>query len=65
LPGFAADIVIFDAATVSDLSTFEKPHQYSTGFKYVLVNGAIELENGAQNKIRNGEVLYGEGKAVH
>ena len=65
LPGFAADVVIFDASTVNDLSTFEKPHQYSTGFKYVLVNGVIELENGAQNKMRNGEVLYGEGKAMH
>ena len=60
--GFAADIVVFDAATVSDLSTFEKPHQYSTGFKYVLVNGVIELENSQQNAIRNGAVLYGQGK---
>jgi len=60
--GFAADIVVFDAATVSDLSTFQRPHQYSTGFKYVLVNGVIELENGQQNAIRNGAVLYGHGK---
>ena len=60
--GFAADIVVFDAATVSDLSTFAKPHQYSTGFKYVLVNGIIELENSQQNAIRNGAVLYGHGK---
>jgi hypothetical protein len=26
---------------VLDLSTFDKPHQYSTGFQYVLVNGKI------------------------
>jgi N-acyl-D-amino-acid deacylase len=60
--GFAADIVVFDAATVNDLSTFQKPHQYSTGFKYILVNGKITMENAAQTGVRNGTVLYGEGK---
>lgn len=34
-----ADIVIFDPETVTDHATFENPHQYATGFKYVLVNG--------------------------
>jgi N-acyl-D-amino-acid deacylase len=52
--GFAADIVVFDEKEVKDLSTYEKPHQYSTGFKYVLVNGAITLESGQHNGTRNG-----------
>lgn len=56
--GFTADIVIFDANTVADLSTFQQPHQYSKGFKYVLVNGKITLENGIHNGIRNGHALY-------
>jgi N-acyl-D-amino-acid deacylase len=60
LPGYAADIVVFDANTVNDLSTYEKPHQYSTGFKYVLVNGKITLDNGKRNGTRNGVVLYGQ-----
>jgi N-acyl-D-amino-acid deacylase len=55
--GYAADIVIFDEKEVTDLSTFENPHQYSTGFKYVLVNGAITLEAGKHNGSRNGAVL--------
>jgi N-acyl-D-amino-acid deacylase len=55
--GFAADIVVFDANDVNDLSTYEKPHQYSTGFKYVLVNGAVTIENGKHNGTRNGSVL--------
>lgn len=63
LPGYAADIVVFDANTVTDLSTYEKPHQYPTGFKYVLVNGKITLNNGGHNGTRNGVVLYGEGKS--
>jgi N-acyl-D-amino-acid deacylase len=60
--GFAADIVVFNADTVSDLSTYQKPHQYSTGFRYILVNGAIALYNGKQTQLRNGKVLYGAGK---
>jgi N-acyl-D-amino-acid deacylase len=57
LPGYAADIVVFDANTVSDPATYEKPHQYSTGFKYVLVNGKITVDNGNHNGTRNGAVL--------
>ncbi|TAH08048.1 MAG: D-aminoacylase [Sphingobacteriia bacterium] len=55
--GYAADIVVFDEKTVSDLSTYDQPHQYSTGFKYVLVNGAIALAEGKQTTIRSGIAL--------
>lgn len=60
--GMAADIVVFDEKTVSDKATFNIPHQYSTGFHYVLVNGKLELENGKHTGIRNGHPLYGVGK---
>ncbi|HSK12729.1 MAG TPA: D-aminoacylase [Phnomibacter sp.] len=56
--GMAADIVIFDEKTVEDRSTFEAPHQYSSGFEWVLVNGKITLEDGRHNGTRNGEILY-------
>lgn len=55
--GFAADIVIFDAATVKDLSTYDQPHQYSTGFDYVIVNGVITVDAGKHNGKRAGNVL--------
>lgn len=55
--GYAADIVVFDPSSVDDLSTFEKPHQYSTGFAYVLVNGVITLANGIHTGNRAGKVL--------
>ena len=55
--GFAADIVVFDEATVKDLATYEKPHQYSTGFRYVLVNGQVVIENEGFNGTRSGAVL--------
>lgn len=59
--GMAADIVIFDESKVSDLSTFEKPHQYSTGFQYVLVNGQLVVAEAKYTGIRSGKILYGPG----
>ena len=60
--GYAADIVVFDEKTVKDNSTYEKPHQYTTGFNYVIVNGAVTVENNHHIGTRNGKVLYGPGK---
>lgn len=60
-PGMYADIVIFDAGTVKDQSTFEHPHAYSTGFKYVFVNGAITVDNFKHNGTRKGAILHGPG----
>jgi N-acyl-D-amino-acid deacylase len=55
--GFAADIVIFNEKEVIDLSTYEKPHAYSKGFQYVLVNGQLVVEEGKHNGTRNGKTL--------
>ena len=60
--GMAADIVIFDEKAVRDVSTFDKPHQYSTGFRFVLVNGVVTVENGKHTGARGGKPLYGPGK---
>lgn len=55
--GFWADLVIFDPATVGDRATFEKPHQYSTGLDYVLVNGVPVVEEGRPTSVRPGKVV--------
>ncbi|MBC7873202.1 MAG: amidohydrolase family protein, partial [Ferruginibacter sp.] len=59
--GFAADIVIFNEKEVKDVSTFEKPHAYSKGFYYVLVNGVLTVENEKHLGVRAGKSLYGPG----
>jgi N-acyl-D-amino-acid deacylase len=59
--GMAADIVIFDENNVRDASTFDKPHQYATGFRYVLVNGQVTVEDGKHSGLRAGKPLYGPG----
>lgn len=40
-PGYWADIVVFDPETIMDKATYENPHQYPDGIKYVLVNGQV------------------------
>jgi N-acyl-D-amino-acid deacylase len=60
-PGMYADVVVFDANTVQDQSTFEHPHAYSTGFKYVLVNGAVTVDNFKHIGTRKGVILHGAG----
>lgn len=57
--GFAADILIFDENLISDKATFENPHQFSTGFALVMVNGQVVLENDVHNGTRSGKSLYG------
>jgi len=59
--GMMADIVVFDEKSVRDLSTYDQPHQYSTGFSFVLVNGMITVENGKHTGLRNGIGLRGPG----
>jgi len=59
--GFAADIVIFDDKQVQDISTYDKPHAFSKGFQYVIVNGELVVENEKHLGIRSGKALYGAG----
>jgi N-acyl-D-amino-acid deacylase len=59
--GYAADIVIFDEKEVKDVSTFEKPHAYSKGFHFVIVNGVLTVDNEKHLGVRAGQALYGSG----
>lgn len=59
--GYAADIVVFNESLVQDKATFELPHQFSTGFKDVIVNGRLVIEDGKHNGTRSGTPLYGPG----
>jgi N-acyl-D-amino-acid deacylase len=55
--GFAADLVVFDPARVSDPSTFERPHAYATGIPHVLVNGVFVIRGGEHTHARPGKPL--------
>ena len=55
--GYHADITIFDENTINDLSTYDKPHQYSEGVKYVLVNGKLTINESKHTGERNGRTV--------
>ena len=60
-PGYKADLVVFDPATIQDHATFEKPHQYSTGVEHVFVNGVQVLKNGEHTGAMPGKAVRGPG----
>ena len=60
-PGLAADITIFDPATIHDVATFDDPTHYSVGVKHVFVNGRRIVADGAITAERPGRPLRGPG----
>ncbi len=52
-----ADVVVFDPAEFRDRATFDDPHQYSTGMRYVLVNGVPTVWQGQTTGALAGKVL--------
>jgi N-acyl-D-aspartate/D-glutamate deacylase len=60
--GFAADVTVFDQDRVIDRATFEQPHQFPVGIKYVIVNGVVTVDNEQHTGALAGQVIYGPGK---
>lgn len=58
--GRCADLCVFDAETVLDTATYEKPIQAAVGIHYVFVNGKLALERGNCTETRAGRVLLRE-----
>lgn len=60
-PGYFADLVVFDPATIQDHATYEQPHQYATGVAHVFVNGVQVLADGEHTGAKPGQVVRGPG----
>jgi N-acyl-D-amino-acid deacylase len=58
--GFAADVVVFDPAAVTDRATFEDPFRYADGIRVVVVNGVVALRDGERSERRTGRALRPE-----
>jgi len=56
-PGYAADIAVFDPATIADRATFADPHQYAAGVRHVFVNGKAAVADGKPTGATPGQVL--------
>ena len=59
--GFHADLAIFDPKTIRDQATFERPHQLSTGMRYVLVNATVVVREGRHTGAKPGMIVRGPG----
>ena len=59
--GLAADVVVFDPATLEDRATYDDPHQYAVGVDHVIVNGVLTLADGAHTGAAAGRVMRGPG----
>jgi N-acyl-D-amino-acid deacylase len=55
--GMAADITLFDAASVGDAATFEHPMRPASGIGTVIVNGKVVWREGGPTGARPGRVL--------
>ena len=60
-PGMAADITVFDTATVIDHATYESSALKSEGIRVVLVNGMVALRDGTVTGVRGGTTLRRSG----
>ena len=55
--GACADLVLFDAARIRDVATYEAPQRFSEGILAVVVNGALAWEDGNDAIGRAGRAL--------
>jgi N-acyl-D-amino-acid deacylase len=60
-PGYYADVVVFDPATIRDTATFAKPQQLARGVDDVFINGVQVLKDGKHTGATPGRFVRGPG----
>jgi N-acyl-D-amino-acid deacylase len=56
-PGYRADLVLFDPATVADRATYDDPRRQCEGIPYVYVNGVAVIADGSHTGALPGRAL--------
>ncbi len=59
--GYAADVVVFDPKTYRDRATFDKPHQYAAGVRYLFLGGKEVIAEEKYSGALAGTVLRHQG----
>ncbi|WP_135553824.1 N-acyl-D-amino-acid deacylase family protein [Paenibacillus cymbidii] len=65
VPGYAADLVVFDPDKIQDLATFEEPRQYPLGIPHVVVNGKLTLQDEQHTGTRSGGLIRAQHHCTH
>jgi N-acyl-D-amino-acid deacylase len=55
--GFAADVVVFNPATIGETNSFEQSKSYAKGVDYVLVNGVLVIDQGEHTGAKPGRPI--------
>jgi N-acyl-D-aspartate/D-glutamate deacylase len=55
--GYFADVVVFDPDTFRDTATYDNPHQFATGVRWLFVNGQPAIKDGRPTGALAGKVL--------
>ncbi|MFI4934739.1 MAG: amidohydrolase family protein [Caulobacterales bacterium] len=56
-PGYWADLVLFDAASVIDVATYDDPKREPAGIEAVVVNGKVAYRHGTHTAAGSGKML--------
>jgi N-acyl-D-aspartate/D-glutamate deacylase len=60
----AADLTVFDPATVGEQGTYTDPHRYARGIRTVIVNGSVVIDDGEHTGALPGRVLRRTARGV-
>src|SRR6186997_1099971 len=55
--GFAGDLVVFDPERVRSNATYDEPRTFPDGIDWVVVGGAVVVDEGRHTGVRSGRVL--------
>jgi len=61
---YAADLTVFDPATVGERGTYTDPHRYPAGIRTVIVNGGVVVDAGEHTGALPGRVLRRTSRGV-
>ena len=56
-PGMKADLVVFNFKSIADTATYQEPHNYPKGIRYVIVNGELVVEDGKHTGSKPGVLI--------
>ncbi|MFB6364284.1 hypothetical protein ACFCP7_09495 [Paenibacillus elgii] len=65
VPGYAADLTVFNPDTIQDLATFEEPRQYPNGISHVIVAGKTTLTGDQHTHAREGGLIRASSCCAH
>ena len=52
--GNYADVAVLDLNKIGDRATYQDPHQYADGVKFLVVNGTLSIDDGKATGERGG-----------